>query len=41
MKIFPRDLAEMQKHFSLNPFKEFVLMLDNQSDKNFVEKVLL
>ena len=32
---FRGTLAEMQKHFSLNPFKgEFVLMLDNQSDKN-------
>ena len=36
---FRGTLAEMQKHFSLNPFKgEFVLMLDNQSDKNFRRK---
>ena len=36
---FRGTLAEMQKHFSLNPFKgEFVLMLDNQSDKNFRKK---
>ena len=33
---FRGTLAEMQKHFSLNPFKgEFVLMLDNQSDKKY------
>ena len=33
---FRGTLAEMQKHFSLNPFKgEFVLMLDNQIEKNF------
>ena len=36
---FRGTLAEMQKHFSLNPFRgEFVLMLDNQSDKNFRRK---
>ena len=36
---FRGTLAEMQKHFSLNPFKgEFVLMLDNQSDKNYRRK---
>ena len=36
---FRGTLAEMQKHFILNPFKgEFVLMLDNQSDKNFRRK---
>ena len=39
---FRGTLAEMQKHFSLNPFKgEFVLMLDNQSDKNFRKKKVL
>ncbi|MCH2295043.1 MAG: 16S rRNA (cytidine(1402)-2'-O)-methyltransferase [SAR324 cluster bacterium] len=33
---FRGTLVEMQKHFSLNPFKgEFVLMLDNQSDKKY------
>ena len=33
---FRGTLAEMQKHFSLSPFKgEFVLMLDNQSDKKY------
>ena len=33
---FRGTLVEMQKHFSLNPFKgEFVLMLDNQSDNKF------
>ena len=36
---FRGTLAEMQKHFSLNPFKgEFVLMFDNQSDKNYRRK---
>ena len=36
---FRGTLAEMQKHFSLNPFKgEFVLMLDNQSDQKFRRK---
>ena len=33
---FRGTLAEMKKHYSLNPFKgEFVLMLDNQSDKKY------
>ena len=36
---FRGTLAEMQKHFSLKPFKgEFVLMLDNQSDKKYRRK---
>ena len=39
MKIFSGDPCRDAKALSLNPFKgEFVLMLDNQSDKNFVEK---
>ena len=36
---FRGTLAEMKKHFSLQPFKgEFVLMLDNQCDKKYRRK---